>query len=92
MAATLRVHGLDSPDGSQLGLGEVGGDERVSHLRACKVKHQSDTDAPGCKCTNAGFCSEQSSAEELVIRDRKDRVIFVLAVRTCVTCLIGIHS
>lgn len=27
-----------SPDGSQLGLGEVGRHERVSHLRTCKVK------------------------------------------------------
>lgn len=30
---------LHSPDGSQLGLGEVGRHERVSHLRTCKVKN-----------------------------------------------------
>lgn len=61
MACTFRVHRLHSPDGSQLGLGEVGRYERVSHLRTCKVKHQSDSDEPGCKRTTAGLWYEQSS-------------------------------
>lgn len=86
------MHGLDSPDGSQLGLGEVGRDERVSHLRTCKVKTTVTLMllVVNARMLGSGMSSRLYKSSSYVIQ--KDRVIFVVVVSACVTCLISIHS